>query len=156
MYKAVLIYSGESEFIGYGIKEEGAIKLKGPNIWTEEEKEKLIDELGKLNQSSAIMSSWPDANDPEVRVILNDPTFMPLERAMQEVVDEENSYYVYTQEPEYDREGIATGNYVDGKVDQAASVIATKMAEVLVRPSDVTLRTKKACEIVAQRRAGLT
>jgi hypothetical protein len=153
-YQAVLVYDPQGEFLGYSVKADGAPKLHSTNIWSEDEKEKFIEQLNSLNQSVAITSAWPSASDPEVLEILSRENFMPVEEALVEVVDDDNSHLVYTQEPELDFDGQPTGNNVDGELDREASVFVYKNIMAPVRPSDVMERTKAACEIVAKRRSG--
>lgn len=154
-YQAVLVYTTDGEPLGYSIKKSDAFKLQSTNIWTEDEIPKLNEQLGRLNESVELSSVWPDANDPEVKAVLANPSFMPIEMHLEDVVDDDNSWFVYTQEPEYDINGDPTGENVDGELDQEASVIKTKKMMVPVRPSEVMERTKAACEQVARARAGL-
>lgn len=154
MYIHVLLYTHEGDFIGYAIRKEGG-KLQSTNIWTEAEVSALNEQLGRLNQDVSLKQFWPHPNDPEVLEILGREDFEPLEMEKANVVDESQSYYVWEQVKEVDRFGNATGRMVDGEnYDEAASVIVTKEAMVPKRPSDVMLRIKHACEIVARERAG--
>lgn len=155
-FRHVLIYSTEGNPLGYAIKEDGAIKLQSTNIWSEGEEEKLNEQLNRLNENVELHTAWPDAKDPDVVAILANPEFMPIEMHMAEVVDDDDSYYVYTQEPELDLDGQPTGETIQGHLDEVASVIVTKKMMVPVRPSDVMERTKAACELVARSRTGLT
>src|ERR1035437_4367821 len=156
-YESVAIYTLGGDFVGYSIlKGLGTInKLQSVNIWSEEEMPKLTEQLGRLNGDVALRAHWPRQDDPEVLALLNDPNFMPLETEVVDVVDDGNSYYAYTQVLEVDALGKQTGRIIDGDLDREASVLAYKKAVVPVRPIDAQIRTKKAHEIVAQRRAGL-
>lgn len=154
MYQAVAIYDlQKGDFIGYTIKEQNAQKLQTTNLYTESESADLETQLSRLNDSSAVLAAWPDARDPDVVKVLEDPNFMPIEMIEDDMVDEENSYYVYTQVPEIDESGAPTGRTTEGEIDKTASVIVTKRMKVPARPSDVMERTKAACEVVARRRA---
>ena len=77
--------------------------------------------------------------------LVKDNSFEPIEYADEEVVDTENSYLVYLK----DADGEDTF-----EINKEASVVKYKMAKVPARPSDVMERTRKACEVVARRRAG--
>lgn len=153
-YNAVAVYSLEGAFLGYAIKNDTVPKLQSTNLYAENEQDKLSLQLGRLNENLDLTSVWPDARDPEVQRLLADPDFMPLEMIEDDVVDDENSYYVYEQEPELDpATGQPTGRIIDGHLNREASVLVYKRMLVPKRPSDVMERTKKACEIIARKRA---
>jgi hypothetical protein len=144
-YRHVAVFELSGDFIGYAVMEQNALKLQSTNLYAEEEGEDLAKRIAGLNDSQAVTSAWPDARDPEVQALVDDPSFEPIEMSEEEVVDNENSYIVYLK----DAEGEDTF-----EVDQEASVLKYKIAKVPVRPSDVMNRTKQACEVVARRRAG--
>ena len=145
-----------SEFVGYAIKDDQADKLQSTNIYRDGEEDKLSTQLNRLNDQSALNQHWPHPQDPDVQALVNDPNYHPLEYVEQEVIDDENSYYVWVKEPELDENGEATGRMVDGpELDREASVIRYKVGKVPVRPTDVMLRIKRACEDVARARAGM-
>jgi len=98
-YNPVAVYAMDGSFLGYGIKNDSAPKLQSPNLYTEAEQDKLALQLGRLNENLDLSAVWPDARDPDVQRVLADSSFMPLEMIEDEVVDDENSYYVYEQEP---------------------------------------------------------
>lgn len=154
-YKHVLIYSTEGDLLGYAIKGDDSLKLQSTNIWKEGEEQSLTEQLGRLNESVELSTQWPDADDPDVKAILNNPEFMPIEMHMADVVDDANSYFVYTEEPEFDLDGRPTGETIQGHLDEQASVVVTKPMLVPIRPSDAMERMKAACELVARSRAGL-
>ena len=143
-YHHVAVFSLEGDFIGYAIREESAMKLQSINLYREDEGEVLTQRLAELNDSQTVLAAWPDARDPDVEALVNDPTFEPIEMTEAEVVDTDNSYLVY----EKDADGVETF-----EIDKEASVVRYKIAKVPVRPSDFMERTKKACEVVARRRA---
>lgn len=145
MYRHVAVFELNGEFLGYAVKEDNNQKLQSTHLYAEEEGEDLAKRLVELNESQNVLAAWPDARDSDVQALVNDPTFEPIEMSDEEVVDEENSYIVYRK----DAEGEDTF-----EIDKEASVLRYKIARVPVRPSDVMARTKKACEVVARRRAG--
>lgn len=154
-YRPVAIYSLDGTFLGYGVKDDAAVKLQSNNLYLETEQDKLSEQLERLNESQDLTSVWPDSREPEVQRILADETFKPIEMALDTVVDDDNSFYVYEQEPEYDIvTGEPTGKMLDGALNREASVLRYKEIMVPVRPSDVMERTKAACEVVARARAG--
>jgi hypothetical protein len=153
-YVPCLVYDLDGNFVGYSILNNEARKLKTTNLWTDEERAKLDEQVARLNGHQALSAHWPRLDDPEVIALLSDPSFMPLETEVADVVDDEHSYYVWTEVPEIDHAGQPTGRMVKGELDRQASVIAYKKATVPKRPIDAQIRTKKAQEIVAQKRAG--
>jgi hypothetical protein len=159
VYIIVAIYDTDANFLGYTIKDAdpAIVKLQSTNLWLESEIDKLQEQLNRLNQAVDLRLYWPNPKDPEVLAILANPDFMPIEYIEMEMVDDEHSYYVWVQEPEYDpATGEPTGRMVDGSVlDEQASVIRYKMGIVPARPSDELYRIKGACELVARQRAGL-
>jgi hypothetical protein len=144
MYRHVAVFELDGTFIGYAVKEANNRTLQSTHLYGEEEGEDLAKRIAELNESQTVLAAWPDARDPDVQRLVNDPTFEPIEMANEEVVDEENSYIVYLK----DADGEDTF-----EIDQNASVLKYKVIEVPVRPSDVMARTKKACEFVARERS---
>ena len=144
-YRHVAVFELDGTFIGYAVREESANKLQSTHLYSEEEGEGLAKRIAALNDSQTVTQAWPDARDPDVLALVNDPSFEPIEYADEEVVDADNSYLVYLK----DADGEDTF-----EIDKEASVVKYKIAKVPVRPSDVMARTKKACEVVARRRAG--
>lgn len=145
MYYHVAVFTLEGDFLGYAIKEDNDHTLQSTHLYAEEEGEDLAKRLAELNESQSVLAAWPDARDPEVQELVNDPSFEPIEMVKDEVLDEENSYIVRKK----DADGEDTF-----EIDEQASFLKYKIAEVPARPSDVMARTKKACEVVARRRAG--
>ena len=131
--------------LGFAIKEDGALKLQSTHIYPEEEADKLAERLAELNDDQEVQGSWPDAKDPEVQALVNDPNFEPVEMILDDVVDMEQSYLV----PMVNMHG----EEIPGVWDDNASVVVMKKAEVPKDSSAYFARTKKACEIVARRRA---
>jgi hypothetical protein len=154
-YVPALVYDSEGNFRGYTTLNHESNKLKSTNLWTEAELPKLHEQLERLNVDTRLKGVWPRTDDPDVVALLQDRSWMPYETKMAEVVDDERSHYVYHQEPEVDSFGNETGRMINGHLDEAASVIRFKVAEVPSNPIDIQIRTKKAQETVARRRAGL-
>lgn len=153
-YFAVAVYTLEGDFIGYAIK--GPLKLQSTNLYTEREHGQLNARLNELNVDVDLKLYWPNPKDPAVLQILADERFMPLEYVEAEVVDEDRSYYVWEMVNEVDEHGNPTGQQVQGEnLDKTASVINYKLAKVPKNPSDMMLRIKAACEVVARDRAKL-
>jgi hypothetical protein len=157
-YREVLIYDINGAFLGSGIKRDGAIKLQTQNIWTEDEGEALEKQLALLNENQAVKGAWPDARDPDVVTLLNNPNFMPIETGPMEVVDEDASYLVFKQVPAVDEFGVelVPEQLVDGEdYDKDASVIVHKTIIAPLRQSDVGQRVNAACEQIAKQRSGV-
>lgn len=155
MYDHVAVFTLDGQFLGYSIKDANAQKLQTTNLYSEAESEQLVARLQELNDGKAILAVWPNARDPEVEALVNDPSFHPVEMVEDDVIDEDNSYIVHIKEPEADIHGNLTGEMIDGGIiDQEASVIVYKKMRVPARPSDYMERTKAACEAVARQRAG--
>lgn len=143
-YRHVAVFELDGTFVGYSIIGDGAHKLQSTHLYSEDEGQDLEDRLRELNDSNAVLAAWPDARDPEVQALVADPTFEPIEMVKQDVVDEDNSYIVLLK----DAEGEDTM-----EIDEGASVIRYKETMIPARPSDFFARTKRACEVVAKRRA---
>lgn len=154
-YVQALVYDLEGNFRGYTTLNHEANKLKSTNLWSEAELPKLQEQLDRLNVGSELMAHWPSLNDPQVAALLNNPAWEPLEMEWADVVDEERSHYVFEQVPEIDlATGRETGRLVNGNIDEQASVIVLKKAQVPKEPVKAQLRIKKAQETVARQRAG--
>jgi hypothetical protein len=154
-YVKALVYDSEGNFRGYTTLNHEANKLKSTNLWSEEEQPKLDEQLDRLNVDTQLKATWPRTDDPDVIALLQNRSWMPYQTKLAKVVDDAQSHYVYHQEPEVDALGNPTGRMTKGHLDEEASVIRFKMAEVPVNPIDVQIRTKRAQEIVARHRAGL-
>lgn len=148
MYKTVLVYDEEGNFLGRGIKKDGADRLQSINLYTDAEGDQLNEALGRLNESVQLHETWPDAHDPEVRNLLLKEDFFPVEMSEQEVIDEDNSYLVYKKAT------LTAGEPDEPELDAEQSVVKYKKIMAPTRPSDVMERTKKAQEIIARQRAG--
>lgn len=143
-YRHVAVFELDGTFLGYAVKEADHNKLQSTNLYAEEEGEDLAKRIAKLNDAQTVTQAWPDARDPDVQVLVNDPAFEPIECLDEEVVDTDNSYLVYLK----DADGEDTFD-----LDMEASVVKYKVAKVPARPSDAMERTRKACETVAKQRA---
>lgn len=162
-YIAALVYDPDGNFRGYTTLNAETNKLKSTNLWSEEELPKLNDQVARLNVGSALSAHWPAPSDPEVMALLNDPAWEPLEMVPGEAVDDDRSHWVWTQEPKIDplTGGPAVGPdgqmiMINGELDREASVIAYKRIMVPREPIKAQVRTKKAQDIVARRRAGMS
>jgi hypothetical protein len=144
-YSAVVVYDLAGAFLGYSIKQDGVDKLLNNNLWSPDDQDDLKLQLKRLNDATDIRNFWPDVRDPEVQALLDDPEFQPLELSPVEVVDEENSVFIWIEEPSEENPF--------GKMDPDASIIVHKN-EMAPSPARVQERVKNACEIVARRRAG--
>lgn len=143
-YQAVSVYSLEGEFLGYTIKQVGVDKLLNNNLWAEADVPDLKAQLQRLNEQGDIRQFWPNVRDPEVQALINDDNWEPLEKSPVQVTDEENSVFVWIEEPSDESPGI---------MDTENSIIVTKTV-LAPAPAHVSARIKKACEVVARRRAG--
>jgi hypothetical protein len=144
MYRHVAVFTLAGDFLGFGIKEDGAQKLQSTHLYPEDTASaELTARLAELNTDRSLQQVWPDARDPEVQALVNDPNFEPIEMVDEDVIDMDRSYIVYIKDPE-------GGDTLD--VDNKASVINYKKARIPARPSDFFTRTKKAQEQVARSR----
>lgn len=162
-FEALLLYNTDSQFVGYVIKDPSVDKLQSTNIYGEHEIDKLNLRLEELNENVDLQRYWPHPQDPEVQQLLANREFCPIKYVDREVVDDENSFYVWEQVQEVDEHGNPVFDLVTGlpkmvqgeNIDEQASVIRFKIASVPEKPTDEMFRIKKACEVVARRRAGL-
>lgn len=144
-YRAVSVYTLEGEFLGYSIQQEGIEKLLNNNLWSEspEDTEDLKAQLARLNEAVDIRAFWPNIRDPEVQELINNPDWEPLQMSKVEVVDEDNSLFIWLEEPSDESPGI---------MDTENSIIEYKLVDAPA-PTDVQARWKKACEVIARQRA---
>jgi hypothetical protein len=146
MFEQVYVYAGDGSFIGSTIKRQDAKKLNTMNLWTEDEDEDLRAQLQRLNDSIAIQAHWPSLNDPEVLDLLNNPAWEPVPLAPVEMVDEDNSTFVWIRRPNMEAGDI-------GELDEDSSVILLKTV-MMPPPALVQARMRKAQEVVARKRMG--
>lgn len=85
-YVIAKILTLDDEELGYVVAKEGTAKLEDSNIWLEGEG--VEEHVAKLNDLILLKQHWPDARDPEVVALTNDPAFEPLVFAEQELYDE--------------------------------------------------------------------
>lgn len=140
MYRAILAYDPDGEFVGYAIQKVGTLKLEGSNLYAESEKNDLLKQIERLNDSFLVRQYWPDGNDPEVQALLDDPTFEPsteTEVITMPVLDRDASTIVY------DGNGIA---------DEEKSELVYYNTTI-TQPVNGIERGHKALELVARRRA---
>lgn len=138
-YEAVYLYNNRNEFLGVAIKKADAPKLQSVNIWSDapEDIENFKRTLAGLNDENTIRRFWPDAHDPEVGELVEDPNWESLELHEEDVPDWNNSTVV---DDEF------------GGIDQEKSTLVFKKAMV-PDPTEAQNRYYKAQEIVARRRA---
>lgn len=144
-YRTVLVYAADDSatFLGYSIKQDGVDKLYNNNLWSQDDIEDHKEQVQRLNAATDIRQFWPDVRDPEVQELVNNPDWEPLEYSPIEVVDEDNSVFVWDLEP---------SDMHPGVMNQDESVILYKTVQAPA-PAHVHARIKKACEIVARERA---
>ena len=135
-FEAVYIYSGRNEFIGAAIKKAGVPKLESVNIWTTEETEDFKETLSGLNDEDRLRQYWPDAHDPEVGELVENPEWEPLELHEEQV-------------PDWDQSELVEDEF--GGIDTAKSNIVYVKAWV-PDPTDAQNRYYKAQETVARHR----
>jgi hypothetical protein len=145
-FQTVYVYDADGTFLGLSIYKPGAQKLHTANLWqnTPEDTADLARQLERLNDDVDVRAFWPDVRDEDVQALLNDPEFEKLKLSPVEVVDEDKSVFVWIEEP--------SDENPYGKADPELSVIVYKN-EMAPAPVDVQARVKKACEVVARRRA---
>jgi hypothetical protein len=138
-YEAVYLYNSKNEFQGVAIKKANVPQLHSLNIWSDSDEEvaDFRKTLTGLNENSKLRAFWPEAHDPEVGELVDDPNWEQLALHEEEVPDWEHSTIV---DDEY------------GGIDQAKSTIVFKKA-LVPDPTEAQSRYFKAQEIVARRRA---
>jgi hypothetical protein len=136
-YEAVYLYNNRNEFLGVSIKPVGGDRLQTVNIWTETEVDDFKKTLAGLNDEDLIRQFWPNAHDPEVGVLVENPNWEPLALHEESVPDWENSQVV---DDDF------------GGIDMERSRISYKKA-LVPDPQEAQNRYFKAQEIVARKRA---
>lgn len=137
-YEAVYLYNNRNEFVGVAIKKAGVPKLQSVNIWSDssEDVEDFKRTLNGLNNETELRAHWPEAHDPEVAELVEDPEWMPLELHEEDV-------------PDWDASTIVDDEW--GGIDTEASTIVYKK-EMVPDPTEAQDRYFKAQEVVARRR----
>jgi hypothetical protein len=135
-FEAVYLYDRNNQFVGAAIKKVGVLKLDSVNIWTQEEAANFKKTLDGLNDENELRQFWPDAHDPEVGELVENPDWEPLKLEEADVPDWDNSDIV---EDEF------------GGIDGERSTVVYKKAMV-PDPTEAQQRYYKAQEIVARRR----
>ena len=153
-FKPVAVYDFDGNFLGYAVKRDGVDKLHSMNLWNDQD---IQAQLERLNADVDLRQHWPHPKDPEVLALLDDETFEPIAYKDVQVVDDEQSRYVYKQIPRtgIERAQLGSGLVDSDEIDEEASTIVYKTVMVPERPTDVMWRIKKACEQVARERANL-
>lgn len=152
MHFPLALYDLEGNFLAYTIgkvvkndNDEDVLSLQTLKMWTQEESDDFTEQIDRLNDQGNVLAYWPDVRDPEVQAILADETWEPVDRIPTEVPDNEKSVFIY-HEPPREEDGFP------GSVDEENSIIVMKTIMV-PSPADTLNRVKKACELVARRRA---
>jgi hypothetical protein len=135
-YEAVYLYNNRNEFIGAAIRKADTMKLESVNIWGSYETADFKKTLDGLNDEQELRQFWPDAHDPEVGELVENPEWEPLKLEEADVPDWDNSDIV---EDEF------------GGIDGERSTVVYKKAMV-PDPTEAQQRYYKAQEIVARRR----
>lgn len=152
MFRPLALYTLDDnpEFVGYAIQksfEDSRVqKLHSVNYWTEAEVQSLKETLARLGDQQTVLGHWPDARDPEVTAILQNPDFMPPEYEPAEAIDEEHSVFVWDLPPNVDPQ------HPYGLMNEEKSVLVNKII-MAPTPASMQARTKAAQEIVARRRS---
>lgn len=138
-FEAVYLYNRDQQFLGVAIKKTDAPLLHSVNIWSDsdEEVKDFKKTLAGLNDEQALRQFWPDAHDPEVGELVEDPEWEPLELHEETV-------------PDWDASVVVDDEY--GGIDMEESTIFYKKAMV-PDATEAQNRYYKAQEIVARRRA---
>ena len=147
LFTPLAVYDMDGNFYAYtiGKVDDGVLKLHTTNLWHQDNSDDLMEQVERLNDQGSVLAYWPDARDPEVQALLDDETWMPVDRIPVEVPDNEKSVFVYTEQPR-EEDGFP------GSVDEELSVIVMKTV-MAPSPADTMRRVKAACETVARRRA---
>jgi hypothetical protein len=107
--------------VGFSAFKEGTDRITQPAIYDGyEEAEKRVNEL---NSELAIKANWPDANDPEVKKLLTDPTFHPI---VDVAPVETNEHGVPTEDVTFTKESSPFW-----RISQACELVARKRAGLL-------------------------
>lgn len=121
-YVIAKIATLDDEDLGYVVVKEGTAKLEDSNIWLEGEG--IEEHVAKLNDLVLLKEHWPDARNPEVQELVNNPEFEPLVFTEQEVYDEnsgEKAYINALKNPAQPME----------RYNTACEIVARRQAEAL-------------------------
>ncbi len=77
-YEIVKVSTLDGEPIGYAVWRVGTEKFEDTNLWTEKDSDALKAHVADQNHRVTLQEHWPDAKDPEVEELINDPEFEPL------------------------------------------------------------------------------
>lgn len=167
-YEAVYLHTREGEFVGAAIKKAGTLKLYDTNIWSESQSdvEDFRATLTRLNDENVIRQFWPEAMDPEVVELVEDPEWEKLELHNERVPNWAKSTLVYKKDSvwgyEYDGatdsvqprpgpEGQPEWKDSQELDDEATTIVYEN--RMVPDPQEVQNRYFKAQETVARRRA---
>lgn len=139
-FEAVYLYTNRNEFVGVAVKKTNVLKLHSVNIWGPEDSLDFQNTLNALNDEQELRQFWPNAHDPEVGELVEDPDWERLALHEEDVPDWDNSVIV---EDEFHG------------IDNEKSTIVFKKAMV-PDPTEAQTRYYKAQETVARRRLAST
>lgn len=147
MYKALALYDLEGNFLAYtiGKEDEYVLKLHTTNMWSQGDSDDLTAQIDRLNDQGDVLAYWPDVRDTEVQALLDNPAWEPVDKIPTEIPDNDKSVFFYSEQPR-EEDGFP------GAVDEDLSVIVYKTV-LVPSPADTLRRVKKACEVVARKRA---
>jgi hypothetical protein len=135
-FESVYLYTNRNEFVGVAIKKAGVLKLDSVNIWGPDESLDFQNTFNALNDEQELRKFWPDAHDPEVGELVENPDWEPLELHEEDV-------------PDWDKSTVVDDEW--GDIDGEKSTIVYKKA-LVPDPTEAQQRYYKAQETVARRR----
>lgn len=102
-YEAVYLHNRAGEFVGVAIHKVGTQKLHDTNIWTESQSnvEEFRATLERLNDENVLRQFWPNAMDPEVVELVENPDWEPLTLKKEAVIDYDASTIVFIKQPRW-------------------------------------------------------
>lgn len=129
----------DSSFIGWVIVKDGSPTLVSRQYYVAGEQEELTDQLDRLKDENRVLAHWPSVDDPEVRYLLDDETWEPIEKEWQQVpVKGPDGQPIVLEE---------------GPPDEPWSAVFQTEARLVPKsPVEATARAKTAQELVARAR----
>lgn len=162
-YSVVFIYDQTGRALGYGIKKPKVNQLHSINIWEAEEIPTLRMTIDMLNEQAVLSAHYPDADDPEVLELVEDPQWEPLALKEDRVIDMDKSVLLYARKPMVDDDGfpvfigdeIMLSDEIDYDQPDTENSLIVHKTVVAPDPTEVQQRIYKAMNLVARKRAGL-
>jgi hypothetical protein len=139
-YQTLYLFDQNNALVGLAIGKTGVQKLQSLNYWNPKDSVEIDDfkrTLAGLNDEDTLRAFWPDADDPDVARLVEDPEWEPLELHEEDV-------------PDWDASTVVDDEF--GGIDQERSNIVFKKAQV-PDPTEAQNRYFKAQETVARKRA---